>query len=195
MPLPHWSGKDKLVPRAFVEFETLFDPDKMILPIELLKIGELGNQNWSTQRSGIKIRPELVDDLEALWFDFLKENAQNDFLNDSTINDTTFYEGSKTQITTTRYERNPYARKKCIEHYGLNCSVCEFNFEKTYGKVGADFIHVHHLNQISDVGQSYIIDPIKDLCTVCPNCHAMIHKRKIPYSIEEMKNLLLIKAE
>ncbi|MDT8416146.1 MAG: HNH endonuclease, partial [Flavobacteriaceae bacterium] len=74
-----------------------------------------------------------------------------------------------------------------IDHYGLSCSVCKFNFENEYGELGKDFIHVHHLRQVADIGKEYKIDPVKDLRPVCPNCHAMIHKRKEPYTIDELK--------
>ena len=71
------------------------------------------------------------------------------------------------------------ARKKCIEHYGAKCAVsnCGFDFEKLYGDIGKGFIHVHHLTQLSDIGQGYEVDPIKDLRPVCPNCHAMLHQK------------------
>ncbi len=93
-------------------------------------------------------------------------------------------------MTLTKYERNPFARKACIAHHGLSCSVCNFNFEQEYGDIGKSFIHVHHLRQVAKVGKQYSIDPIKDLRPVCPNCHAMIHKRKDAISIEELKSLL-----
>jgi 5-methylcytosine-specific restriction protein A len=68
--------------------------------------------------------------------------------------------------------------------------VCKFNFEKNYGVVAKDFIHVHHLTKISSIKESYKINPEKDLVPVCPNCHSIIHKRKIPYTIEEMKKMI-----
>ena len=58
-----------------------------------------------------------------------------------------YTEGTPNQVLVTKYERNPFARKTCIDHYGLSCSVCEFNFENEYGELGKDFIHVHHLRQ------------------------------------------------
>lgn len=100
------------------------------------------------------------------------------------------FEGLATRVTVNRYERDDRARAKCIEHYGLKCSVCEFDFEQTYGDLGAGFIHVHHLTLISSIGEEYHIDPIKDLRPVCPNCHAMLHKRKKPLSIEELRTLM-----
>jgi len=96
-------------------------------------------------------------------------------------------EGSKKTITVNTYERNPKARLNCINKYGVNCIVCGFNFEKTYGERGKEFIHVHHLVAVSDIGDEYVVDPIKDLRPVCPNCHAMLH-RKGNISIKELIN-------
>jgi len=104
--------------------------------------------------------------------------------------DETLLEGKVRIVNINIYERNPIARQQCIDHYGCKCTICDFNFEKTYGKIGVSFIHVHHLIEISLIGNEYSIDPIQDLRPVCPNCHAMIHKKKPAYSIEEIKENL-----
>jgi predicted HNH restriction endonuclease len=101
-----------------------------------------------------------------------------------------FREGAVRQVTVNAYERDPKARRKCIDYYGLNCSVCNFNFGKVYGQLGEGFIHVHHLRPISEIAEEYEVDPVEDLRPVCPNCHAMIHRAPRPYSIEEMKNII-----
>ena len=62
-----------------------------------------------------------------------------------------------------------------------------------YGMVAKYIIEVHHIVPISQIGKQYIIDPIKDLVPVCPNCHTIIHTKKICYTIEEMKEILKIK--
>jgi 5-methylcytosine-specific restriction enzyme A len=68
----HWSGEDKMVPRVLIDFEILLNPQHdPILSIELLKFGKTSSQHWTPQASGISIRPDVVDELEALWFDFL----------------------------------------------------------------------------------------------------------------------------
>ncbi len=51
------------------------------------------------------------------------------------------------------------ARYKCIKKWGVNCVVCNFNFENIYGDRGAGFIHVHHLVPLSEVGEEYQLDP------------------------------------
>lgn len=107
-----------------------------------------------------------------------------------TSTDEKFYEGSVKQITVNAYERDSAARKRCLDFYGLDCIVCDFNFEKKYGEAGKDFIHVHHLKPLSEIGEEYELNPIQDLRPVCPNCHAVLHKRKPPYSIEELKQMI-----
>ncbi len=109
---------------------------------------------------------------------------------DEIPDDPHYPEGAKTSVTVNRYERNSQARQKCIEHYGIRCCACAFDFEEAYGPRGAGFIHVHHLTPISSIGSEYEIDPIKDLRPVCPNCHAMIHFGERQLSIEELKQVL-----
>jgi 5-methylcytosine-specific restriction protein A len=99
-------------------------------------------------------------------------------------------EGAITQAVVNRYERDPRARAKCIKEYGPVCQVCSMNFEKKYGAIGEGFIHVHHIKQLSGIGKEYEVDPVSDLVPVCPNCHAMLHKRRPPFSVSELKKML-----
>lgn len=99
-------------------------------------------------------------------------------------------EGALRSILINRYERSSWARKICINYYGSVCQICSFDFEKVYGKVGKDFIHVHHLTPLSVINNEYTVDPIKDLLPVCPNCHSMLHRRKPPYSVLELISLM-----
>ena len=39
--------------------------------IHFIQTGNLEKQQWTPQSSGISIKPELVEELEAVWFDFL----------------------------------------------------------------------------------------------------------------------------
>lgn len=50
---------------------------------------------------------------------------------------------------------------------------------------------VHHLQEISSIGEEYEVNPIEDLRPVCPNCHAMLHKRDPAYSIADLKVVIL----
>lgn len=99
-------------------------------------------------------------------------------------------EGAAKQILVNAYERNPKARRQCIAHYGTTCYICDFDFLAEYGKTGEGFIQVHHLKQLSEIGKQYKVDPIAHLRPVCPNCHAIIHRRKRAYTIKEVKSFL-----
>ena len=58
--------------RIEITLDVLMNPDKQpILALDILKTGNLAAQNWTPQASGISIRPELVDELEGVWQDFL----------------------------------------------------------------------------------------------------------------------------
>lgn len=101
-----------------------------------------------------------------------------------------YSEGAKTTISINAYERSAKARRSCIQHHGLNCAACGFNFKTVYGQLGDEFIHVHHIVPIGSLGDEYTVDPVKDLIPVCPNCHAMIHRVNPPLSITQMRDIL-----
>ena len=101
-----------------------------------------------------------------------------------------YLEGTKTKIYVNSYERNKNARQKCLNHHGYKCKGCRFDFERTYGSMGAKYIHVHHLIPIHSIKKEYQIDPIKDLVPICPNCHAVIHRKNPPLTMDELRNLI-----
>lgn len=173
-------------------------------------INELKKENLSPASCDTKAsdgRQIFLKDLEILALqnivnskrldNFTKEKAQR-LLNQNTITivypddieDKDLFEGTKKQILVNAYERSSQARQECINKYGYQCTICNFNFKKTYGEIGRNFIHVHHLKPLYEIDEKYKINPIEDLRPVCPNCHAMLHKRKPAYSIEEIKKLI-----
>lgn len=99
-------------------------------------------------------------------------------------------EGALLRVMVNRYERNPTNRARCIGHYGVTCQACGFNFEARYGEVGRGYIEVHHLTMVSQMGDNYSIDPVRDLIPLCANCHAMAHQRTPPYSLDELRRLI-----
>ena len=105
-------------------------------------------------------------------------------------------EGAKYKITVNAYERNPKAKKKCIEYYKkLNngkviCQICGFDFGDFYGQELEGKIHIHHLKPIHEIGKEYEVDPIKDLIPVCPNCHLVIHSKKDGSTVNEVKKMI-----
>jgi hypothetical protein len=109
---------------------------------------------------------------------------------DEVVFDGRLFEGAVKRVLVNAYERNPEARRRCIEHYGPVCSVCDFDFGVVYGSAVRGYIHVHHLKALSEIVAEYVVDPIADLRPVCPNCHAVIHSRKPQYTIDEVRGLI-----
>jgi 5-methylcytosine-specific restriction protein A len=99
-------------------------------------------------------------------------------------------EGAVSQVLVNRYERDPRNRKAAIALHGKICMACGFNFREVYGELGDDYIVVHHLTPVSVMGEDYKVDPEKDLVTICANCHAMVHRKNPPLTIDELKRLL-----
>lgn len=90
---------------------------------------------------------------------------------------TQYLEGAKQTFVSEKYERNPKARTACLAYYGYSCKLCGMSFEKTYGPEFKNIIEVHHIVPLNEIGKQYIVDPIKDLIPVCPNCHAALHSK------------------
>jgi 5-methylcytosine-specific restriction protein A len=101
-----------------------------------------------------------------------------------------FKEGASKTVTVNQYERSAEARSKCLSHHGYKCAVCSFDFEKTYGEIGKNYIHVHHIIPISEVRKEYELNPVTDLVPVCPNCHAMIHITRPALSIQQLRQVI-----
>ena len=102
----------------------------------------------------------------------------------------TFLEGAATRILVNRYERDAAVRDKCVKHHGTDCKACGVSFGNRYGPSVKGFIHVYHLKPLGDVRKQKTVDPILDLQPVCPNCHAVIHSKKPPLSIDQVKSLI-----
>jgi predicted HNH restriction endonuclease len=101
-----------------------------------------------------------------------------------------YMEGAARAIVVNAYERNRRARERCIRHYGRTCAVCAFDFSARYGEPAAGYIQIHHIVPIAKIRKEYRLNPIADLRPVCPNCHAVIHRREPPFSIDEVRQML-----
>jgi len=181
---PHWDESKRTVGEIARRTNLLFKAlsTKPIFTTEDLE-RRFPEQLWSPQSSGISIKDEIA---VQLLNDILSNNALKfKPLDPESVRK--YSEGRPKTITTKTYDRSQDAREACIEHHGYNCAVCGFNFGKVYGDIGEGFIEVHHLHQIADQGEEYLIDPVKDLRPVCANCHRMLHKVRPPLSIEALK--------
>lgn len=139
--------------------------------------------------------PEDSIDKVFFNFDLFIEEELNNFEENLSVfieeqKQVQYLEGAKETYYGSKYERNTKAREACLAHYGTACIICGIDFGKTYGPEFAGKIEVYHIVPISQIGEEYVVDPIKDLVPLCPNCHTAIHSKKEGvYTIEEMRKL------
>lgn len=152
------------------------------LPLGALRKAEGGNSLSDDFAYSYAIVRELEPNSVEVYPEEIAEPAQ-------------YFEGALGKVTVNAYERNPDARRECVNHHGTSCAVCGFNFGATYGDIGSGFIHVHHLKPLGSIKKGYHVDPINDLRPVCPNCHAMLHKRNPPYSVDELTAAIKTKCD
>lgn len=96
-------------------------------------------------------------------------------------------------------ERNPklkkLAKEKMLKERGkLQCEICTFVFQEQYGKVGADYIEIHHTVPVSEFKKEEVVKP-SDITLVCSNCHSMLHRKRPWLEINELKRLLMPKKD
>ena len=99
-------------------------------------------------------------------------------------------EGALTTVQTNRYERDRRNRAAAIAIHGTACKGCGLEMGSRYGAIAAGFIQVHHVTPVSQLGAGYVIDPVHDLVPLCPNCHAITHRRNPPLTVGDIQLLL-----
>ena len=179
---PHWDGSERSTLYVDIEYDRLFRPETRVLTLaELQQLAP--RQHWTPQASGTFVKDEYVAQLEDAW---------NSLSTSSSFAEppAEFVEGTAFTVRMTRFERDPRNRAACLAHHGMRCVVCEFDFKERYGKLGEGFIHVHHLNPLGTMKGAHRLDPVNDMRPVCPNCHAMLHRKKDVLGIDELKALI-----
>ncbi len=152
---------------------------------------------WSRYRMRISRSPIAPEDTEAdeieiavSWTSIIAGMFLS-LLDVKLLDEAEYGEGGVKRVEVNRYERNPVNRELCLEVNGYVCKICGFDFEKTYGEIGHHFIHVHHIIPVSSYDDEYLINPVKDMIPVCPNCHAMLHRKNPPLFPDELRKELI----
>ncbi|WP_440713475.1 HNH endonuclease [Gordonia sp. FQ] len=78
-------------------------------------------------------------------------------------------------------ERNPRLRRAKIaqsrrDRGVISCETCGFDFEETFGELGAGYIHVHHRVPLHITNE--VENDLSALILLCANCHAMVHRSR-----------------
>lgn len=143
-----------------------------------------------------KLRDELIQAINEN-IEFKKGFVSKEIDNCESFSEISTKEGKKRLIYTTKYERKSQNRDAAIRlskmmHRGrLICETCGFDFEKTYGEIGKNFIEVHHIKPLHSLEDEIDINPERDLICICSNCHRMIHRNKSEtLSIEQLRKTI-----
>ncbi|MEV5608424.1 HNH endonuclease [Streptomyces sp. NPDC052225] len=99
--------------------------------------------------------------------------------NDSGDEDVVGREGELIPRLVRQRERDPRLRRQKIEQarcrgQAIQCEVCGFDFQATYGQLGSGYIEVHHRLPLHISGRTET--RLDDLAFLCANCHRMCHK-------------------
>lgn len=103
---------------------------------------------------------------------------------------TGYPEGALRTLKVDRYERDRRNRAAAVAVHGSSCFACGLDMGTRYGEVAEGFIEIHHVTPVSQIGEAHVIDPARDLVPLCPNCHAVAHRRNPPLSVDEIRALL-----
>lgn len=72
----------------------------------------------------------------------------------------------------------------------LLCEACEFDFERTYGKLGHKFIECHHTTPLALSSEARITS-MDELALVCANCHRMLHRKISDLTVPGLRALVM----
>lgn len=189
-PRPHWDHELRQAGRNTVSVDIQFDflSKQPQVSFADLMGGAFSHVSWAIQASGVALAPEAAAWLEALWA--RRTSGADPSSAEEEPSNQVFAEGAVKRVTVNAFERNPQARAACLAHFGYRCVACGLLLEAIYGPIAAEFVHVHHTVPLATVSRDYRVDAKKDLRPVCPNCHAIIHRRATPLSIDAVQKLV-----
>lgn len=65
----------------------------------------------------------------------------------------------------------------------IKCDVSGFSYEEVYGNLGKEYIEIHHEKPICEYGSDgnaqFVSEAIKNIKSLCANCHRMIHRNPL----------------
>jgi Rad3-related DNA helicase len=93
-----------------------------------------------------------------------------------------YLEGSRTEVTLSKPERDPSVRRNALRHYGKVCMACGFQ-----PRVDSQ-LDVHHLYPLADGGERFTA--ITDVAVLCANCHRLAHTASPPHPVVTLRVLV-----
>jgi len=110
-------------------------------------------------------------------------------------------EGALERTTTTQRSRSRLLREIAVREFKekndnrLFCVACGFDFSQTYGKIGKDFIEIHHTSPVHEMdirgSRTKLEKALGKVFPLCSNCHRMVHRNQGEMlSIERLKKII-----
>ena len=110
------------------------------------------------------------------------------------------YEGEEGGVVLAMHKRYERDRKLVREKLKLakaagplQCEVCAFNFEASYGALGAGYVEVHHTKPVHTLVPG-TKTKLTDLVLLCANCHRMAHRSMMLVPIGMLKSIISTKG-
>ncbi len=127
-------------------------------------------------------------DLKRNVLKYIKNCGENnDYFIDPVELDYFDTEGKKSLVTHVMTERSSSLVREFKKNISdFSCVVCGFNFKDEYGDIGDSFIEAHHINPVSSMKSNQNVS-VKNLTSVCSNCHRMLHRKNPPYTVKQLK--------
>lgn len=180
------------------EWDVILNPEnEPLLPVSVFQDADLPSVHWNTQSSGILIPPAVAERMETLWARHVasvRGSSQVYSFDGDDLDGEEFPEGRVLFRLHRIRERNSNLVKEvkalALERFGkLECVVCQFDFFRTYGEVGKEFIECHHTVPVSELTEG-MKTKLSDMALVCSNCHRMLHRKRPWLRISDLKALL-----
>lgn len=198
----HWNdekaSQGEMAIYVDAEWEVILDPEhEPLLPVSAFQIESLPSVHWSTQKSGIVIPEPVHEMIEELWNRHVmavRESGSRCSIAAIDPEEDEFPEGRVLYRLHRSHERSPQLVKKAkslaLRKGGrLACAICDFDFFKTYGSVGMDFIECHHVIPVSELAED-AVTKVSDIVLVCSNCHRMLHRRRPWLRLDDLRAVL-----
>jgi len=186
---PHWdpARKSKGEKANYIDINWDILAARPLVSWDELQMPPFDGHTWPVRISGTSIPEDVARALNSI---LKKRHGGVIQPIPEEIPDAKFTEGPRPRIIVNAYERNPRARTACLAHYGSCCAICGLSLSDRYGELVSGLIHIHHLTPVSRHRGRYRVDPVRDLRPICPNCHAVVHARTPPYTINKVRRML-----
>ena len=169
-----------------VAFDRILNPAReAILTIPQLKAAGLGHVNWTPQGSGIRLAPDVADQLGVLWRKFLRSGVHPVLSFPEAA-----VEGARTEIKTYSRGRSRRLRDGALQDSKGVCEACCVDYNGLLDGKGVRVLQVHHRQQLGATDKPRLTRATQ-LAVLCANCHCLVHMNpRKALSVQTLRSML-----